>query len=93
MATVRGIGRVPLTKTEVSVDRAANRRIVLRAIEAALTKARIDAEAIDYPLLAYLLEMAIAEVKNSEGINRGPQNKKNRNSRFMLCLSQALKDS
>jgi hypothetical protein len=52
--------------TQVSADRSADRQSVLHAIEAALTKARMDAEAIEYPVLAYFLDMAIAELKNDE---------------------------
>ena len=52
--------------TQVSADRSADRQNVLHAIEAALTKARMDAEAIEYPVLAYFLDMAIAELKNDE---------------------------
>lgn len=53
-------------KTPASGADLAYREAVLRAIERVLTKARIDAETIEQPVLAYLLDMAIAEVKNSE---------------------------
>jgi hypothetical protein len=52
--------------TQVSVKRSADRQNVLHAIEAALTKARMDAEAIENPVLTYFLDMAIAELKNDE---------------------------
>jgi hypothetical protein len=55
----------PTPVTQASGDRSAYRETVLRAIEEALTKARLDAEAVEQPVLAYFLDMAIAEVKNS----------------------------
>lgn len=48
----------------ISAQRAASRRSVLRAIEAELTKARMDAEKAEYPVLAYFVDIAIAEIKN-----------------------------
>lgn len=39
----------------------------LRAIKSALIQARTDAEAIEYPVLAYFLNMAIAEIKMTNG--------------------------
>ena len=55
------------SEAPVPVDHSGYRRSVLCAIEAALTKARIDAGAFEYPMLAYFVEMAITEIKNGEG--------------------------
>ena len=63
------ITRFSISETQPPRDQSAHRRGVLRAIEAALTKARMDAEAIEYPVLAYFLEMALDEVKNGERAN------------------------
>jgi hypothetical protein len=56
--------------TDGVADRSADRQKVLHAIEAALTKARMDAEAIEYPALTYFIDIAIAELK----MTRGPIN-------------------
>jgi hypothetical protein len=49
---------------QFSAYRSAERQNVLHAVEAALTKARMDAEAIANPVLAYFIHMAIAELNN-----------------------------
>ncbi len=59
-----------LSETQAPLYKSAYRKRVLRAIEAALVKAHLDAKSIEYPVLAYVLEVAIAEVKNSEEANR-----------------------
>ena len=48
----------------VPIDQSERRRKVLHGMEAALSKARMDAEAIECTTLAYFIDMAIAEVKN-----------------------------
>ncbi len=71
------ISRFSISEAQYPLDQAAYRRGVLRDIEAALTKARMDAEAIEYPVLAYFLEMALAEVKMAkEPINKDLADKK-----------------
>ena len=64
LATDRTTNTSFSSEAPASGESSAYRETVLRAIEDALTKARIDAEAVDQPLLAYFLDMAILEVKN-----------------------------
>jgi hypothetical protein len=51
---------------QVSGEQLVNPQSVLRAIEAALTKARSDAVAIEDPLLAYFIDMAITELGRAQ---------------------------
>jgi hypothetical protein len=57
--------RLSSSEREKPEGRSAYRKRVLRAIETALDEARSDAQAIEYPVLVYFLEMAIVE------LNRG----------------------
>ncbi len=43
-----------------------DRQNVLRAMEAALTKARMDAEAIEHTVLAYIIDVALAEIRSHD---------------------------
>ena len=67
-----------------SADRSACRQSVSRAIEAALSKARMDAQAIENPLLAYFLDMAIAELKNGEGSGQQGSQQQQKAERMIL---------
>jgi hypothetical protein len=51
---------------KVSGEKLVNPQAVLRAIEAALTKARSDAVAIEDPVLAYFIDMAITELGRAQ---------------------------
>lgn len=56
---------------QVPIERSAYRLDVLRTVEEALTKARIDAQDLEHPVLAYFLDMAMAELKNCEAAEEG----------------------
>ena len=74
LATDRVVNtRLPVSETQSSEDRSAHREALLRAIEEALTKTRIDAEAVEQPVLVYFLDMAIAEVKSGISDHNGYQ--------------------
>ena len=60
-----------MSDPRILVDQAAYRQNVLYEIEAALTKARADAEAIENWTLAYFIDMAIAEVKGLKADGEG----------------------
>jgi len=45
----------------------------LRSIEAALLETRLAAESMDKPVLAYFIDMAIAEVRDITPVSGGPR--------------------
>lgn len=64
-----------MSDPQILVDRALYRQNVLDDIEAALTKARVDAEAIEHSTLAYFIDMAIAEIRSLRADDEGPAGK------------------
>ncbi len=52
-----------LAKAESSAVRSVADQVVLRDIEAALSTARVKADTAEDPVLAYLIDMAITELR------------------------------
>ena len=65
-----GLTKFPKLTVQAAADQSACRANVLLAIEGALVKARMDADRIEYPVLAYFIDMAIAEVRGGEIIDQ-----------------------
>jgi len=89
LATDRAtITSFPVFDTQMSGDRSAHRQKVLHAIETALTTARLDAEAIGYPVLSYFLDMAIAEIQSGASAGgQGYPRQKEKRTNAIRCVS------
>lgn len=60
--------RPSLSEKRLAGERAAFHRVGLKAVEGSLAQARAHAELIGEPVLAYFIEMAIAEVERKSEI-------------------------
>jgi|SRR5271165_6239935 len=67
--TANNIGSFSSEK-RLSEEASLVRQAELRSVEAALFAARLGAESMDNPVLAYFIDMAIAEVRNITPVDK-----------------------